>query len=303
MIKWQKVDKKGLDTLRHHYSQFEPYCHLNIVDMWSYRGGPNYWFKLGDTIAYKLNDYNDNSYYLTLLGEKSAKDTIKELSNHNKRVKKLTLKCLPEETLKALGKWDAVVSVHEDIDNHDYIFSVDQLVNFSSPQLQSKHRLYKKLVKKHPDITLRRLNIKKEAERQLLYRVYRRWVAQTNPPDWDKEFLALKRALSLKGTNLCCLGFFDGQKMIGFTVNEAEQSGYYQAFFGKADRAYPGLGILLEHETAKYMHKEYGSKHMNLQCDQGIEGLRNYKTSLGPLRHLKKYVVVIDAAKARQAKI
>lgn len=269
--------------------------------MWSYRGGPNHWFKTGDTVVYQLNDYMDNSYYFTLLGKESAKHAIVELCEKNKRKKTLILKCLPEETLKALDGWDALLEFKEDIDNHDYIFSVESLVKFSSKELKNKQKIYRRLVKMHPNLKVRLLNIQETSERQLIYRVYKRWVLQTHPPDWHKEYLAIKRALTLKGVNLICLGVFDGQKMVGFTINEAESNGYYQAFFGKADRSHHGLGLLLEHETAKYMQKHYGSRFMNLQCDSGIEGLRNYKTSLGPLRHLKKYIVTIDSSKARSS--
>jgi len=297
MTPWRRIDKKTLPDLRKHYLQFDPYCHLNIVDMWSYRGGKNYWFKIGDTTAYKLNDYMDNSYYVTLLGRDSAIAVIQELCRENND-KTLTLQCLPHETLESLGQWDAIIEVAEDHDNHDYVFEVGSLIHFSSPSLKHKHRSYKKLIKKHPGLEVKILDIRKKSVRRLMYRVYQRWVQQTNPPDWDKEYLALKRALNLDLADLKCIGVFDGQKLIGFTVNEEEPNGYYQAFFGKADRAYPGLGLLLEHETAKYFQEYHNSKFMNLQCDSGIEGLRNYKTSMGPHKKLKKYTVKIDTRRA-----
>ncbi len=299
MTHWQKVNKLNLVRLREHYLRFEPYCHLNIVDLWSYRAGPDYWFEQGDTIVYQLYDYNDNSIYITVLGKKSARAAIKTLCDKNKDRRTIQIKCLPESTLMALGDWDAVISSEEDPDNHDYIFDVNSFINFSSRELKEKYATYQKLVRRHPHIKVKVLDQKKASDRRLLYRVFRRWVVQTSAQDWQKEYLALKRALTLEHANLVCLGFFDGRKMIGYTVNEPEPSGYYQAYFGKADRLYKGLGILQEHKTAKHMKEHFGSEYMNLQPDQGIEGLRHYKTSLGPLRHLKKYSVVIDVAKAR----
>lgn len=298
MVKWQKIDQRKLAELREHYLHFEPYCHLNVVDMWSYRSGPNHCLKVGDTIVYKLNDYNDDSTYVTLLGRHSTKEAVQLLCKEKGARKRVTLKCVPEQTLRSLGHWNAIVDTYEDFDNHDYIFSVDSLIYFNSPELQKKYPIYQKLVRKHPSLQIKVLNHTKTADRRRVYAVFKRWVAQTNAADWKKEYLALKRSLTLKGTNLLCLGVFDGRKLIGYTVNEAEGTGYYQAFFGKGDRLYPGIGLLLEHETAKYMHEHYGSKYMNLQPDQGLEGLRHYKTSLGPLRHLKKYIVTIDRQKA-----
>ena len=301
MAKWQKIDKESLPQLERHYSQFEPYCHLNIVDMWGWRVGSNHWFKVGDTVVYRLNDYNDDSLYLTILGKDSAKQAIKELCKENRRLKKITLKCVPETTLESLGKWDAIVSSAEDPDNHDYIFDIKSLVDFSTPQLRHKYPLYRKLMRRHPNLKVRVLDNNKASDRRIIYRVFKKWVSQANSQEWQKEFLALKRILNLRREKMVCLGFFDGRRAIGYTVNEPEKSGYYQAFSGQADRGYRNLGLFMEHETAKFIYSHYGSRFLNLQPDQGLEGLRNYKTSLGPLRHLKKYIVVIDTAKATRS--
>jgi hypothetical protein len=298
MAHWQKIDIKNLAKLEHHYLQFEPYCHLNIADMWGWRVDQNHWFKIGDTVVYRLNDYNDDSLYLTILGKSSAKRAIQELCRENKKLKKITLKCVPEVTLKALGAWDAIIKSAEDPDNHDYIFDIESLVNFSSPQLRHKYPHYRKLLRKHPDLKVKVLDHNKAADRRLIYKIFKKWVSQTNSQDWQKELLALRRILNLRRGKMVCLGFFDGRKAIGYTVNEPEKSGYYQAFSGKARRGYGNLSLFMEHETAKYIHSHYGSRFINLQPDQGLEGLRQYKTSLGPLRHLKKYIVVIDTAKA-----
>ena len=299
MIKWHRIDKKSLPVLERHYLQFEPYCHLNVVDIWGWRVGPNYWFKVGDTIVYRLNDYNDDSPYLTILGKESVRAAIVQLCEEKKKSKTITLKCVPETTLRAIAGWDALISSTEDLDNHDYIFDIKALMELSSPQLIHKRKNYRKLVKKHPDLQIKTLDHTKKNDRQIIFSVFKRWVQQNNPQDWQKEFLALKRILNLKRQRMVCLGFFDGRKAIGYTVNEPEGNEYYQAFSGKADRGYKNLGLFMERETAKHIYKNYKSKFANLQPDQGLEGLRQYKTSLGPIRHLKKFIVTIDTAKAR----
>lgn len=294
MIPWQKVNRSCLAELEQHYLGHEPYCHLNIVDLWSYRVGLNQWFKVGDTIVYRLNDYVNDSLYLTILGQKSVKEALQELSNKFKSQKTITLKCVPETTLKTLGNWDAIISIEEDMNYHDYIYDVETIINFSSGPLKQKQKSYNKLVKNHPGLHFKALDNHKKSDRNIIYSVFKKWARQTGSDDWQKEYLALKRALNLSGVQLVCVGFFDRNKMIGYTVNGPEKSGYYQAFFGKADRRYKGLSIYQERETAKYMFEKHGSKFMNLQPDCGIEGLRQYKNSLGPIKMLKKYMVVIS---------
>lgn len=299
MVKWQEIDRKNLPILERHYSKFKPYCHLNVVDIWSYRTTRNYWFKVGDTIVYRLNDYNDDSYYLTALGKDSARLAIKELCEKYKSLKKIELRCVPQTTLDALGNWEPIINTTEDANNHDYIFEVKSLVNFSSPELNKKERKYKKISEKYPGLIVKVLDHHRPNDRQKIYRIFNKWVAQTESKGWRKEFLALKRALNLKRKNMVCLGFYDNKKIIGYTVNEPEPNGYYQGFFGKADRSYKSLGLFMERETAKYMSRKYKSKFLNLQPDQGLEGLRKYKTSLGPQAKFKKYNLTINTAKAR----
>jgi hypothetical protein len=297
MYRWQKIDRKTLTQIKDHYLKFDPYCHFNMVDLWSYHTNVNHWFKVGDTAIYRLNDYMDDSLYLTILGEDSIQEAIRELCKKSK-TEQIILKRVPEPIVEKLNNWDALISSSEDHDNHDYIFKVDSLVNFSSRELRHKYRLYLKLIKHKPGLYVRPLDNTKPYDRSLIYKMFRTWVSQTGSYDWQKEFRALTRALNLKGANLVCLGFFDGSKIVGYTINEPESNDYYQAYFGKADRNYRGLTLLQEHETAKYMQNHFGSKYMNLQPDCGLEGLRQYKTSLGPLKKLKKYIIVIDREKA-----
>lgn len=299
MTKWKKLDKKSLGVLQAHYLCYEPYAHLNVVDLWGYRTGPAYWSNVGDTIIYRLHDYVDDQEYFTLLGKDSAKKAVVRLCKELKDLKTLVLDSVPEITYETLKGWPALIDAKEDVDNHDYIFKVDTLINFSSEGLRHKHPKYLKLIRKHPDIKIRVLDHTKATDRALVYRLFKHWVKQNDSgKEWEKELLALKRTLNLKIVDLVCLGVFDKKRLIGFTVNEPESSGYYQGHFGKADYAYSNMGILLEHETAKYMKEHYGSQFLNLQQDLGIEGMRYYKSSLGPTKHLKKFIVTIDVQKA-----
>lgn len=291
MSRWHQITPKTLPLLEQHASQFEPYCHFNIVDLWGYRGGKNFWLQHGDTIAYTLNDYMDNSYYVTLLGETSVKDTIREIAlNNAAQENTFTMKCVPDSVVTLIKEWAPVISYEEDPDNKDYIFDVAQLTSSQHPRAKS----YRKFARAHPRLHVEPLDQTNPVHRRRLYGMFKKWLRQNQPPDWQKEYRALKRALNQKYIRLDCLAFVDGKKIVGFTINSAEKNGYYQAFFGKADRSYPNLTIFQEVETAKYMQATHGSKFMNLQPDSGIEGLRRFKESLRPTTYLRKYTVTID---------
>lgn len=297
MALWQNLTQQDLGHLDEHSRLYPPYCHVNIVDLWAYKVTDNYWFEVGDTIAYKLNDYNDDSLYLTLLGHKQARQAIKLIAGEEEHGAELELRCVPETTLKSLGDWDAIVRFHEDHDNHDYIFDILKLRAFDSEGLRAQAKKFRKLLRLHPGLHHKVLDHRSEADRQKIYAVFHGWVEQTGASHWHKEFRALQRALGLDEAGLVCLGFYDGHEMIGYTVNRPEPDGYYQAYFGKADRRYNSLTLFQEQTTAAYMQENFGCTHMNLQPDQGLAGLRSFKKTLGPSGYLKKFTVIIDRAR------
>jgi hypothetical protein len=258
--------------------------------------GARYLHKKG-AILYEMVDYNTDEPYLTIFGDESVKELIRDIAGTTDQPT-LTFDGVPESTCKHLEGWDAVESIEEDESNHDYIFSVESIANLSSDKLRAKKKTLSKLKRRHPNLQVRVIDHTSETVRQQMKDLFKEWVKASDSKDWQREYQALQRDLALQGFHMVCLGAYDKDRLVGFTVNEIEKHEYYQGHFGKANYAYPGLGLLLEHETAKYAHEHYGSKYMNLQQDMGIEGIRYYKRSLGPLKQLKKYTVVINTSKA-----
>lgn len=299
---WKKLKESDLDELEKHANSHEPYCHLNIIDLWAYKVSDNYWFRLGDTIAYQLNSYNDNSLYTTLLGDKDVERTIARIVEESD-ADTITLGCVPDSVVNRIKDWGPVTNIREDHDNHDYIFDVLSIVTFSSNEMRHQSKKFKRLIRQHPQLHYELLNLENETDRSKIYEVFNKWVHQTGAKHWQKEYRALQRALSIPKSRLVCLGFYDGNKLIGYTVNRAENNNYYQAYFGKADRGYNPLSLYQEYSTASYMNKNFGSLYMNLQPDSGIDGLRKYKTSLGPSHKLQKFDVTIDAKLVRELNI
>lgn len=249
------------------------------------------WLKIGDTIVYELYDYNTQQKYYSLLGEKDAKEALAQLlwSIGNEQI---ILRHITPRTLRILNKQKLVSSYEEDRDLHDYIYSVENLVKLNTRKLKKRKKQIQ-VILNNPDIKVRTINHRRAEKRYEIYDLYRDWVAKRGVKDFEIELRALRRTLNLKTADLDCIGIYDANRLIGFTINEHCTHGYYQGHFGKADYSYKGISLLLEHETAKYMRKNYGSKYLNLQQDLGIEGLRFYKTSLEPVRQLKKYALVV----------
>jgi hypothetical protein len=118
-----------------------------------------------------------------------------------------------------------------------------------------------------------------------------------DPEYWDLEVVGTRRILSQKAAAMALVVAYDNDYPIGFNVNEPLHNNFYLGHKGKADSQYRGLSFLLEHESAKHMKEQYACRFLNHMMDLGIEGLRSYKKSLGPVRMLRKYSVTIDLSK------
>lgn len=296
----KEITGQDLLLLNRHYLNFEPYSDFNVVSMWGYMVPDARYLHNKGAVLYEMLDYNTDKPYLTIFGDASAKELIKHVAQHTSEPT-FTLYSVPESTCHALANWAAVKSTEEDIDNHDYIFSVESIANLSSEKLRAKKKKLTKLHRQYPDLEVRLIDHSSPKIQKQMFELFEHWIKASGSDDWQREHRALKRMIDLQGFHIVCLGAFDKERLVGFTVNEIEKNDYYQGHFGKVDYKYHGLGLLLEHETAKYIHEHFGSKYMNLQQDLGIEGIRYYKQSLGPLKQLKKYNLVIDTQLALSA--
>lgn len=309
MLTWKTIQKKDLPYLQTHYRNYEHYSDFNSVSLWGYMVPNARISRVGDTLIYELLDYQTQETYYSVLGNKDARDALKLLLEDKKQ--DITLRHVPKTTFETLATWERVISHEEDHDNHDYIFKVNSMVNFSSGKFRKKRKYVTAIRRQHPNLKVVKIDHTKTENREAMYRLFKHWVHDRDAENWKIEYRAMQRTLLLKHANIICIGVYDHAKLIGYTINEREANGYYQGHYGKADYSYKGIGILLEHETAKFMKKHYGSTYLNLQQDLGIEGIRYYKSSLGPCKKLRKYSVVlsyqgsevlhkITVAKARQ---
>lgn len=300
MKKLKKITRHDLQYLSKHYLQFEPYSDFNAVSLWGYMVPGARYLPHKGSVLYEVLDYTTGKPYLSIFGDKTAKDIIVQLAKKSTD-SEIILQGVPEVTRQALEGWNAITEEVEEHDNHDYIFSVESIVNLTTEGLRSKRKSMNKLLRKRPNLHVKLIDHTIASNRTQMYKLFKRWIKQSRSDDWQREYRALQRALKVTEFNIVCIGAYDKNKLVGFTINEIEENGFYQGHYGKADYRYPALGFYLEHETAKYIHQQFGSKFMNLQQDIGIEGLRYYKQSLGPCGRLKKYTLHIDTDKARAA--
>lgn len=297
-FKFKKISEEDLPLLNKHYLNFEPYSDFNVVSIWGYMVPDARYIHNKNSILYEMPDYNTGELFLTVFGDETSRELVRHAAQQQNKPT-FTLYGVPESTYETAFKgWPAVASIEEDIDNHDYIFSVEDIAHFNDDRYREKKKKLAKFARKYPGVHVEQVDHLLPEVREQMYAVFKKWIKESGSTTWQREYRALQRALTIPGFQIVCVAAFDRQEMIGFTVNEIEKNNYYQGHYGKAGYTYRGLGLLLEHETAKIIMRDYGSKYMNLQQDLGIEGIRYYKQSLHPVKQLKKYNVTIDTKQA-----
>jgi hypothetical protein len=286
MDQWTPLSQKIFNKLvgvTHHYDLYSDFVATNI---WAYMGSNALLNFHGDGVAVRMLEDHTNIPYYTLISKRSTHTLLERILVHeSSNEPTVTLKHVPKETIKYLRKSNYIISVEPDRDNHDYVYSVDKFIHFHGRKLRSKKKQLLKVQRLYPHLEVKYglqsdLNLCEDIE-------------QTKQKNWEVDYEALVRILKQQTVPQLIIALYDGEKMVGFTVNEIISKGYYIGFSGKSDRKYPGLSIALEHETAKIMKNSFGCKYLNLQQDMGIEGLRNYKLSLSPDRLIEKYTVTI----------
>jgi hypothetical protein len=232
-------------------------------------------------------------YFYSFLGSHNIRETISALLGEAKK-RKLPqyLKLIPDGNFAGISdSIHTAFDVQEDIDNFDYIFSVEKLIHMDGAKLHQKKKQLKKFMTNFRYRTtyysLRNKNIHKE-----LLRVLAAWYAQTtNAASKNSvELAAIRRAIrGSRHFRLKAMCVFVDGVLRGFTVFEQVNKEYAILSFQKADKSYPGIFEFLNHSIALYLHKR-GCIYMNMEQDLGIPGLRQAKRKYDPT-YLKKYII------------
>ena len=278
-------------------SRFELYSDFNFNSFYSWNTDNKHLVStLNGNLVLQLGDYITGEPFYTFIGDSSIEKTVTSLiSFAHARKFPAQLKLVPEFVIEEL-KNNKKFIVTEDQENHDYLFSIEELSELSGNRYKSKRRAAQKC-KTENDIIIKKSLSAAEVAVQVI-EFLNNWEDTKNElgkeVDLGYERVAIKRILETldSQSSLLLTGAFLNETLVGFSIDELLPQGFVLSHYFKATPAIYGLSEYLNQEVAQHLLSA-GGKTWNWEQDLGIENLRTMKLSHRPIGRQKKITLSI----------
>ncbi len=292
---FKKLELSDRSVIEEFVSKFPPYSDFNFVSLWSYNVKEEAEFCfLHDNLVIKFHDYITGEPFYTFLGENNLFKTVELLLQKatDEKISK-SLKLVPEFVVHKLNEDIHHFDIHEDNNNHDYMFSVQQHAELKGKIFQDKRQLVNHFRKNYPEHNVKILNIAEVNIRTEIEELFITWEENknSNKADTEHEFTAIKRMFeSAHHFDLQTVGLYVNEKMVAFSVSNVSHSNQAVAHFEKVNTEYKGASAMIRYVVAKHL-QTLGIDTINYEQDLGIEGLRKAKQYWNPTHFLKKFII------------
>ena len=259
------TDKNDVESIT---SKYPPYSDFNFVSLWSYNTKNEFFIsKLNDNLVVKLLDYLKLVPFYSFIGDNSTFDTISKLLNKSvKESLKPSLRLIPEDNLKKdRDEITKRFKIKEDKNNYDYILSLKDLSELRCHKFFTKRKLVKRFHKMYPNCKIEEIEPYDKKQQTKIIDLFMTWQMNSKKKykDIEVELTATKRLLeSARYFNLFCMGIFDNNKLISYSIEEPLNNGFVMGHFGKADINYLGIYQTIQNESATHLFNK-GYKYLN----------------------------------------
>jgi len=274
--------------LQQYIQSFPPYSDFNVWNIlgWSHQDRTSYSF-LNNNLVIRYKDWYENKYLYTLLGVSRIDHTLQILSHVTNQLEQI-----PEIVVQKISRHKNLI-IEEDLDNHDYILSIEKLAKLRGNSFRSIRKEVSRFVKLYPGHSIRVLNFKNNRDFNNIIEISRVWCIRKgfDQNETDGEVEGIINFMKCSGLfHDFSVGLYLGEKIIGFTINELAGNGMAVGHIGVSDWNYKGSSKYIEHITAKMLSQK-GCIYINYEQDMGIPGLRLSKSAYRPVFFLKKYKI------------
>lgn len=249
---------------------------------------------LNDNLVIKSADYVTHQIFYSFIGNNEVDNTAKIIINYAKENGHDSVLKLVPESMAEKFESSSLHVLSEDRDNHDYILSVQNLVEFKSNMYRGKRNLLNRYSKTYGEQSVQQeLDLDNEATIKAIDKVLTGWRDSRNKDDKDihDEAIAIKKALdNHQALSMRAYGVYHNDTLIAFTLFELKPNKIAIIHFDKADVRYEGIFEHLKHNFAKHL-ASLDIESINYEQDLGVEGLRRAKESYHPVRYIKKYTL------------
>ncbi|KKT84635.1 MAG: hypothetical protein UW82_C0015G0013 [candidate division WWE3 bacterium GW2011_GWC2_44_9] len=282
------------ETIERYTHKFPRYSDYNFFSMLTYDVFNSLQISvLNNNLVVIFRDYISLKPFYSFIGVSQVLETTHILLNESaKNGYGDALKLVPQTTIDQLPPDNRnKLTVTEDPDNNDYIYSLKDYVNLSGKEYRSHREKIHRFKKKYPDIDIRRVDLASIGKDALeLFSLWKSNKIKSGNKVDGIEREAFRRAVEYaKLFNLITIGVYDKEKLIAISVVDVTNN-YPTGAFIKADTSYGEIFRFTQHAKAEVLLKN-GFIEMNCEQDLGIQNLRESKESWHPIKYLKKYIV------------
>lgn len=249
--------------------------------------------KLNGNLIVKMFDYKTNGAFFSVCGLNMPNETISTLTEFIKKEGlNAPIRLIPEEFALKLNLES--VTIEEDRNSFDYIYSTDELKSFEGGKFKQKRNEVSGLLKEHPDVEARELDIKDALVKKDISCLFHRWAQNKieKIEDYEsRENDTFNNTLILAETyDLSLLGIYAKGNIVAFIIYEIVNQDYAVGYFAKTCPEVRGVNAYLLQMLSKTLSSK-GIKYFNNEDDVGVESLQTAKMRFRPVKFLKKYTI------------
>ncbi len=291
---FKNLEQENKEEIQKITLKYPPYSDFNFTSMWCWDiNKTTKVSSLNENLVIRFADYITGEPFYSFLGENEPNQTAKSLIELSiKEGLKPELRLMPEISTMHLNS--EYFNIKEDIDNFDYIISVNHISTYTGSQFLSK-RNYVNRFKKNYKHENRLVEVLSSDIKNNLLQLFKKWtyIKGLSHLEFEHELEAFRRFLRVcdQIKNIAILEIYIKEILVGFWVVEIVSNKYAVSHFEKADTlAYKGIYPYMKQAMAIFL-LERGILYVNLEQDLGIPGLRQAKSDYRPCTFLKKYSV------------
>lgn len=254
---------------------------------------------LNNIFIIKKYDNNNGNFFMEPLGEIDDSDLI-NLINHLERIrKKEERKWLFGDVsigflnrLKGIYKEDLIFE--EEINNFDYVYDFNDLINLSGRKFRKKRNKYNQFIKNYNYKTEFFKSFLDNKEKKECLEFLDKWYLENKQK--DDEFLAeingTRNLINyLEELDLDLIKLYVDNKLIGISIGEKFNDSTYIVHVEKCLKEFNGAYAFINNSLLKNSFLDL--KYVNREEDLGVLGLRKSKMSYNPKFFERKYLVKI----------
>lgn len=279
------IDISKLDSYEYLFSSLYMWRNLNNIK----------YAVLDDVLIIEKNEEGKGTFYAQLFGynKENLTNIIDELIKRNIEFtdRDYLFGDIGDEFVDDLKKYtDFNIEVIEDIDDSEYIYNTQDLIELKGKKYHSKKNHVNSFLKTYTyDIkTINNENVKNDCM-NLLHKWHEE-VAVTVDKEMLMEIDAIKDLFSeLHFFDLNSIAIYVDNELAGFAVGEKVNDKMAVIHVERGEISYKGIYAFLNKQFLLESFQD--TEYVNRQEDTGNEGLRKAKKSYHPEKMIKKYLV------------